>query len=145
MKTSEFRKLIRKEVISELKYVGGLHQAKPGDYISIGIEGTRIKHILRIDKIVANNRLQDEYGDIFDRNGIIYRRKSSAFKSWNDKKRIVSAKIVTQKEFDNQYKDIKINFLRKYEWHKEDIQTINNVIKQLKIQQGSRLNISRFE
>ena len=52
-----------------------LHDARVGDIHKIGIEGSHQKVNIRIAKIVANDRLQDTDGNIFDRSGHIFRRK----------------------------------------------------------------------
>lgn len=76
----------------------GLYRAKPGDNIEIGFEGSRVKYTTKIDKIVSNGRLQDTEGNIFDRNGIIYRKKGSWVKFAGDK--IISARQITIKEYE---------------------------------------------
>lgn len=126
------------------KYIGGLHQAEVGDYIKIGIEGTRVKHLTKIVKVIPDtNRLVDGDGNIFDRNGVVYRRKDGWAK-WYGKGKIVSAKIVTQKEFDEDYKKIKVDFLKSFEWEKLNIKDIEKIIDQLPVKQVNTLSKSRF-
>ena len=57
--------------------VTGLANAKPGDAIEIGFEGTRSKSRSKIIKVVANDRLMDAEGNIFNRNGIIFKKRGS--------------------------------------------------------------------
>lgn len=130
--------------IVEEKAIRGLHQAKVGDHIRIGIEGTRGKRDVKIAKILANDRLVDEDGNIFQRNGMIIKRKAG-FPSHFGKGKIVSAKLITQKEFDREFKDIKIRHITEYDWNKEDLATILKVIDLMKIGQGNPLKKSRFE
>ncbi len=66
-------------------------------FIEIGFEGTRYKQFSIIDKIVSKNRLMDKEGNIFDRNGIVYRKKGSWIKQAKDK--IASARQLTEKEY----------------------------------------------
>lgn len=126
----------------ETKFIGGLHQAQVGDAIHIGIEGSRGKWYAQIVKIAANDRLMDSDGNVFGRNGVIYRRGKSSL--WRTKGKITSAKIITQKEFDKKYKDHKIDFLRRYAWDTESVETILGIISKLKIGQGNTLGKSRF-
>jgi len=127
------------------KYIGGLYQAKPGDYIKIGKEGERIKKINKIKKILPNKKIVDSEGNIFFTNGLLYRGNEYLFKKKFNKGKRISAGLVIQKEFDNEYKNIKIDFLRKYDWNSLDIEKIEEIIDNLPIKQANRLRRSRFE
>ena len=110
--------------------VTGLHNAKPGDFIEIGFEGTRYKSKSKIEKIVSNNRLQDTDGNIFDRNGIIFRKKASWVKQAGDK--IVSARQITQAEYKEQILDFVNRQLREFDWKKipiDDLIEVGKIIK----------------
>ena len=56
------------------KYIKGLHQAKEGDYISIGTSGTRGRSYAKVAKVLPTDKLVDTDGNIFGRNGVIMRR-----------------------------------------------------------------------
>jgi len=126
------------------KYIKGLHQAEVGDYISIGFQGNRNRHVSKITKILDTNRLVDSDGNIFGRNGVIERRKGGWAKI-TPKGNIVSAKIITQTEFDKQYKEIKVNFI-KDKIADQDIEIIEKIIDMfVGWAQANTKNISRFD
>jgi hypothetical protein len=124
------------------KYIKGLHQAKVGDYISIGFSGNRNRSITKIEKVLDTDKLVDIGGNIFGRNGVILRRISGWAKQ--DKSKIVSAKIVTQKEFDKEYRDIKIQHIQNHIGD-EDIETLEKIIDLMKVKQANTKNLSRFD
>jgi len=127
---------------TEEKVRPGLHQAKVGDAIHIGIGGTRGKWYSTVKKIDRKTgRITDRDGNIFNPDGRVFRRKTYPFKQ----SKIVSAKIVSQKEFDKQYKKIKIEFLRKFKWDSMDIDEIEKIIDMMPVGQGNKLHKSRFE
>lgn len=126
------------------KYLKGLHQAKAGDYISVGIEGIRNREIVKISKVLDTDKLVDQNGNIFGRNGVIIRRKGGWAKFYG-KGKIVSAKIVTQKEFDEEYKKIKVDFIRNIA-HELDIETLEKMIDVIpNMSQANTKRISRFD
>lgn len=136
--------LIKKIIQEELEiYKKGLYQAKKGDYIQIGAAGRRWKEHTQVKKILPNGKIVDTEGNIFNPNGQLYRGAThNTFKKFNQS---VSAKLITQKEFDQQYKSIKVDFLRKFDWGKLDIKELESIINQLPILQANKLNISRFK
>ena len=61
------------------------------------------------------------------------------------KGKIVSAKIVTQKEFDEEYKKIKVDFIRNIA-HELDIETLEKMIDVIpNMSQANTKRISRFD
>ena len=126
------------------KYLKGLHQAKVGDHIYIGVEGWRAKGYSKIAKVLDTDKLVDTDGNIFGRNGVIIRRKGG----WANnapKGKIISAKIITQKEFDENYKKIKIDHIRNHDWSKEDIKTIEKINSMMRVSNANTRNTSRFD
>ena len=113
--------------------VTGLAHAKPGDAIEIGFEGTRSKYHTRIVKIVANDRLMDNEGNIFNRNGIIFRKRGSWIKHVGANSKIISARHITIKE----YKDTMIGMVSKtlndFDWAKLSPGTLIEVGKLIHI------------
>lgn len=133
-----------KEINEGEKYLKGLHQAKVGDYISVGIEGYRNREKVKISKVLDTDKLVDQNGNIFSRNGIIIRRKGGWAKFYG-KGKIVSAKIVTQKEFDEEYKKIKVEFIINTV-RDLDIETLEKMIDIIpNMSQANNKRISRFE
>lgn len=135
-----------KESINENKLQGkGLYDVRQGDYIEIGFEGSRYKEKVKIVKVTNTNRLQDQWGNIFDRNGMIYRRMGGRIKQISNKSKIIYARPVTQKQFDDDFKDIKVDFLRTFKWEKIDIKDLMKIIDSIPgWGQGNEKNISRF-
>jgi hypothetical protein len=132
-------------MIKTKKYIGGLFQAEVGDTIEIGIQGSRFKHRSKIVKIVTHNRLQDEWGHIFNRDGQIFRRKGHPFYV-TDKKIKISAGLIIQEKFDAEYKRIKMDFLRTFDYSKLDIEEILTIIDAIpRHEQGNTLQNSRFK
>ena len=117
-----------------LKPVKGLHDARPGDIIKIGVEGTRQKVTVKIAKVVANDRLQDTDGNIFDRSGRVFRKKGFFLKHLAPKGKIVFAKHVTQKELDDELVEKKIEYLNKQDWKKVSLEKREAVLKILNVQ-----------
>ena len=124
------------------KYLKGLHQAKVGDYIQIGVEGSRYKGFSKIAKVLPTDKLVDTEGNIFSRNGTIIRRMTG----WTQQgKKIVSAQIVTQKYFDEEYKKIKVDFIKNIV-HKLDIESLEKMIDAIpNMSQANTKRISRFD
>lgn len=123
-----------------LKAIKGLHNAKVGDIIKIGVEGSRRKFTTRIQKIVGKDRLQDIDGNVFDRSGKIFRRKG--INLIGTKGKIIFAKQATQKELDDDLFERKIDFLSKIKWNKKSPEKIDQILKILNVEfgtiQGSR-------
>jgi len=143
MKKNNLKSLIRETLE---RYKKGLYQAKPDDYIKVGVEGTRYKESIKIDKIVSNDRLQDENGNIWNRDGTLFRYKHIRHLPKHLRKdKHVNAQLITQEDFNEQYKDIKVNFLRKFKWEDMDISELEKIIDQLPIKQANRLRHSRFK
>jgi hypothetical protein len=142
MNKQELKQLIKEELS---KYVGGLFQSKEGDYISIGIEGSRYRHFGKVVKILDDKKVKDDNGNIFYPVGRLYRGGSTIFQKQYNNKNVVSAKIITQQEFDNQHKQIKVNFIRQFDYNRVDIATIEAMIDLLPVKQASTLNTSRFK
>lgn len=109
----------------------GLHDAQVGDIIEIGIEGSRNKTMAKIKKVVGSNRLVDTDGNIFNRNGIIYRRASYPLKSFRGK--IISAKLVSQKSLDDDHEQRKIEFLKSKNWEDVDPEIRDKVLGMLRV------------
>jgi len=114
-----------------LKSIIGLYHAKPGDLIEIGIEGSRAKYKTRIAKIVTNDRLQDTDGNVFGRDGMVYRRSSWWLRGTKGK--IVFAKHITVKDLEKELEDDKIRFLKKYNWEGLNSEKRDQIIKILGI------------
>ena len=117
------------------KPIKGLYDAKPGDIIKIGIEGTRDHFYTIIDKIVANDRLQDRDGNIFGRNGRIFRRKGYQLSGTSGK--VVSAKHVTQKELDDDHATDRRKYLIDTNWSNVDDEQIVKILKILRVSMGT--------
>ena len=135
-----FKQLLIAEATTTVR--PGLHQAKVGDHIHIGFEGTRGKWPSKIAKIDhKTGRLTDTDGNIFNVDGRVFRRKSAVF----PKGKIVSAKIVSQKEFDKEFKRRKIEFLRKFDWDRMNIEDLVKITEMLPVRHSSAPKTSRFE
>jgi len=89
------------EFVNELQgyadvYTKGLHDAQKGSFIKIGLQGNLNKWHGKIEKIDKNDRFVTTEGDVFDRNGMLYKAKTWAFQQHLKKKLKVSAMIVTK-------------------------------------------------
>lgn len=51
----------------------GLYEVKRGDVVEIGVQGSREKREIKIVEILKSGKLKDADGNIFNRNGMIYR------------------------------------------------------------------------
>lgn len=111
--------------------IRGLHDAQVGDIIAIGIEGSRTKHMARIKKVVGQNKLVDTDGNIFNRNGVVYRRASYPLNSSPGK--IISAKLVTQKSLDDTHEKRKIDHLKNKNWEDVDPETRDKILRLLRV------------
>jgi hypothetical protein len=136
-----------KNIISEnnLKYVGGLYQAKPGDVLWIGISGMVGKDRSNVVKIYSDGKVGDNVGNIFNPDGRLYKSNNSRWQKKTNPNKIVSAKIATQTDFDIEYKKIKVDFLRKFNWETLNVTEIERIINQLPIRQANKLDRSRFK
>ena len=141
MKQSELRQIIREELE---KTVRGLYKAKVGDSIWIGKEGMSYKDRSTIAKILPDGKLVDKRGNIFLPNGMLFRGADINFKKKFNPGKQVSAQIATQEDFDKEYKQVKVDHLRKFNWEKMNIEDLEKIIDQLPVKQGNTLNISRF-
>jgi hypothetical protein len=112
-----------------LKPIIGLYNARIGDILSVGIEGHREKVFIKVSKITKDDNIVDSSGNIFGRDGRIYRRKSHLF--MNMKGKIIYAKHTTQREVDNYFRKRKIHYLNTINWDKFTDEQIDNVIKSL--------------
>jgi len=128
MKSIQMKRLLKESPMgySDTR-VTGLANAKPGDAIEIGFEGTRYKQRARIAKIVANDRLMDTEGNIFNRNGIIFRKKGSWIKQAG--KKIVSARQITYKEYTDSIMEFVSKSLKDFDWAKLSPETLIEVGK----------------
>ena len=128
MKSIQMKRLLKESPMgySDTR-VTGLANAKPGDVIEIGFEGTRYKQRARIAKIVANDRLMDTEGNIFNRNGIIFRKKGSWIKQAG--KKIVSARQITYKEYTDSIMEFVSKSLKDFDWAKLSPETLIEVGK----------------
>lgn len=122
----------------------GLHQAKVGDVIKIGQTGMKFKVFSKILKISTKGKITDESGNIFTKNGMLFRANSHQFKK--QKGKVVFAQLVTQEEFDKRFKDIKVDFLKKFNFDKLNIEDILKIIDSIpNVTQGNKLGKSRFK
>lgn len=141
MKKSELKQIIREEME---KYSGGLYQAKVGDMLWIGMSGMQGKDRSKVTKIFSDGKIADSEGNIFNPDGRLYKSTNLRYQKKSNPNKIVSAKISTQQDLNKEYKKIKTDFLRKFDWDKMDIQDLEKIINQLPIKQANKLNTSRF-
>jgi hypothetical protein len=141
MKKSELQRIIREEME---KYKGGLYQAKIGDMLWIGMSGMIGKDRSKVTKIFSDGKIADSEGNIFNPDGRLYKSSNSRYQKKTNPDKIVSAKIATQSDLDKEYKKIKTDFLRKFDWDKMNIEDLEKIINQLPVKQGNKLNTSRF-
>lgn len=134
MKLSGLVETIERSDGAVTKSINGLHDARVGDIIKIGVEGSRHKIYSKIAKIVANNRLQDSEGNVFGRDGMVYRRKGWELR--NTKGKIVSAKHVTQKELDQEHHQDVIRFLTRYNWDTLSPEQLETILKTIRVSFG---------
>lgn len=110
----------------------GLHDAQAGDIIEIGMEGSRIKRTSRIKKVVSKDRLMDQDGNIFNRNGVVYRRVSYPFVG--SKGKIISAKLLSQRDLDDSLEKRKIEYLTsKNNWQDVDAEVRDKIFSLLRV------------
>lgn len=133
------------DILNEEKYSKGLHQAKSGDPLWIGVEGSRGKHYSKVKK-VTDDKVFDIDGNIFSKDGRLIKGGSTRFMKKFNKGKIISAKLITQKEFDKQFKDIKVDFLRKFDYNKLQIDDILKIIDSIPgYSQSNTKSFSRFD
>jgi hypothetical protein len=130
---------------AEDKYTKGLHQAKVGDAIWIGKSGTSVKDRSVIKKILSNGNLVDADGNIFSKNGQLVKGGNDKYLKKNNPDKKISAQIITQKDYDDEYKKIKVDHLRNFDWNKLTVDELNDIIDKLPIKQANRLSTSRFK
>ncbi|MCK5641229.1 MAG: hypothetical protein KAJ19_10540 [Gammaproteobacteria bacterium] len=123
--------------------IRGLHDAQIGDIVAIGIEGFRTKHMAKIKKVVGQNKLVDTNGNIFNRNGVIYRRVSYPCKSFPGK--IVSAKLVSQKSLDDEHEQRKIEYLNGRKWEDVDSETRDKILGLLRVSFTSMQGMKEYK
>ena len=141
MKRSELQQIIKEEME---RYKGGLYQAKVGDILWIGMSGMVGKGRSKVTKIFSDGKIADSEGNIFNPDGRLYKSSNLRWQKKTNPNKIVSAKIATQSDLDKEYKKIKIDFLRKFDWDKMNIEDLEKIINQLPVKQGNKLNTSRF-
>jgi hypothetical protein len=141
MKKSELKQIIREELE---KYKGGLYQAKVGDMLWIGISGMVGKDRSKVTKIFSDGKIADSEGNIFNPDGRLYKSSNLRYQKKTNPGKIVSAKIATQSDLDKEYKTIKTDFLKKFDWDKMNIEDLEKIIDQLPVKQANKLNTSRF-
>ena len=142
MNLSALRQIIKEEVE---KYKGGLYQVQIGDMLTVGIQGTRYRQHSKVVKILPDGKVVDSLGNTFNPNGTLHRSTDYMFKKTTNPNKVASAKVVTQPELDKQYKKIKIDFLKKFDWDKLNIEDLEKIIDQLHIKQVNKLIKSRFK
>lgn len=142
MKKSELVKIIKEEME---RYKGGLYQAKIGDMLWIGISGMVGKDRSKVTKILPDGKIVDSAGNTYNPDGRLYKSTNPRWQKKTNPGKVVSAKIATQSDLDKEYKQIKIDFLRKFDWGKLNIEDIEKVIDSIpNYSQGNKLGISRF-
>ena len=124
-------KQIKRNKGAVLTPIKGLYNAKPGDIIEVGFEGSRQKYVTKIDKIVSNDRLQDRDGNLFGRDGMVYRRKSGWM--WDTKGKIVFARHMTQTQLDDDLRKRKIEYLKSARWNEMSDDKLNDVLALMRV------------
>jgi len=138
---TELREIIKEELE---RYKKGLYQAKVGDKIWIGKQDQQYKDRSEITKILPDGKLVSKDGNIFYPNGRLYKGSSPQYQKTKNPGKEISAQLATQGDFDKEYKNIKVEFLRRFNWEKMDIKDLEAIINQLPIKQGSTKGTSRF-
>lgn len=138
------RNNLKQFIKEELETLRGLYRAKVGDDIWIGKQGQQYKSRSKITKILPDGKLVTSTGDIFYPNGRLYKGGSVQYQKQSNPGKEISAQLATQEDFDKEYKQIKVDFLRKFNWEKMDIKDLEAIINQLPIKQGNKLSTSRF-
>lgn len=127
------------------RYKKGLYQAEVGDTLAIGIQGQSFKNKRKITKILPDGKVVDSDGNIFNPNGRLFRGGNRQSQKKGNPGKEISAKLVTQDEYNDDFKRIKIDFLRKFEYEKLDIEDILKIIDTIpNYSQANKLNTSRF-
>lgn len=80
-------------------YSSGLYNAKMGSIIMIGIQGQRNKFWGKIESTDKNGRFVTGDGDVFDKNGLLFKSKQHWFSDAIKKKLKVSAVLKTKAEY----------------------------------------------
>lgn len=112
----------------------GLYDVKAGDVIEIGMSGTRTKRELKIVKVLSSGKLVDSAGNIFNRNGMIYRGAEYWSRSAKKNKIKIYATPLTKDKNEKNILKISQEMLfshikdHKDELTKEQIQAIGKII-----------------
>lgn len=141
MKMSKLKQIIKEELE---KYKGGLYQAKVGDTLWIGMSGMNGKDRSKVTKLYPDGKIGDSEGNIFNPDGRLYKSTNIRYQKKSNPGKIISAKLATQSDFNKEHKQIKVDFLRKFDWDKMDIFELEKIIDQLPIKQANRVGTSRF-
>lgn len=112
----------------------GLYNAKVGDVIEIGMQGTRNKREIKIVEILSSDKLKDAAGNIFHRNGMIYR--GAEYWSQGAKKagrKIYAVPMTKEKNSKNNLKLAQESLFRvmedrKYKLTKDQIRAIGQIL-----------------
>lgn len=138
---SKLKQIIKEELE---KYKGGLYQAKVGDTLWIGMSGMNGKDRSKVTKLYPDGKIGDSEGNIFNPDGRLYKSTNIRYQKKSNPGKIISAKLATQSDFNKEHKQIKVDFLRKFDWDKMDIFELEKIIDQLPIKQANRVGTSRF-
>lgn len=85
------------------KFSKGLYQAKVGDRLVIGQQGTRDRQRTTVKKIYFDGSVLDSDGNVFQKNGILKKAGHSLPGYANRKDATISASLMTQEEADELY------------------------------------------
>lgn len=112
----------------------GLYDVKAGDVIEIGMQGTRNKREIKVVEILASDKIKDAAGNIFNRNGMIYRGAEYWSKgAKRDGRKIYATKLTKEKKTKSNLKlgqDMLLSHIKahKDELTKEQIQAIGKIL-----------------
>jgi len=123
------------------KVYKNLKDVKVNDWILIGIEGQREKLRATVVKITDSDRIKTNFGDIFNRDGFIWKRKSHFTKG---KKRIFATPI-TERDFNRIHHNININFLKKFDWERCTNEQLEAVLGILPLKFQNKVQRSNFK
>lgn len=122
--------------------VTGLYDAKVGDIIEIGVEGSRNKQQTKIAKATPT-KVTDSDGNIFLRSGMIYRRSGFQASVLAPGKKVY-AKLVTQKQLDKSHDKDRRNYLSKQDWNKIPADKIEKILKIMNVSFGDAQKLRRY-
>lgn len=112
----------------------GLYDAKAGDVIEVGMSGTRNKRELKIVKVLSSWKLEDKEGNIFNRDGTIYRGAEywsrSAKKNGIKIYAVPLTKDKKEKSILQTGRDMLLSYIKEHkdELTKEQIQAIGKIL-----------------